>query len=48
MSADTLLKLREWLTLDEAASELSTALAEHVSVADVLRLVLDEKLKLSI
>ena len=48
MSADTLRKLREWLTLDEAASELSTALAEHVSIADVLRLVLDGQLKLSI
>ena len=30
MSPDTLRKLREWLTLKEAASELSTALSEDV------------------
>ena len=48
MSPDTLRKLREWLTLEEAASELSTALSEDVDASDVLRLVLDERLKLSI
>ncbi len=48
MSPDTLRKLREWLTIEEAASELSTALSEHVSASDVLRLVLDGQLKLSI
>ena len=48
MSPDTLRKLREWLTLKEAASELSTALSEDVDASDVLRLVLDERLKLSI
>ncbi len=48
MSPDTLRKLREWLTLEEAASELSTALSEDVDASDVLRLVLDGHLKLSI
>ena len=48
MSPDTLRKLREWLTIEEAASELSAALSEHVSASDVLRLVLDGRLKLSI
>ena len=48
MSPDTLRKLREWLTLEEAASVLSTALSEAVDASDVLRLVLDEQLKLSI
>ena len=48
MSSDTLRKLREWLTLEEAASVLSTALSEDVDASDVLRLVLDEQLKLSI
>ena len=48
MSPDTLCKLREWLTLEEAASELSTALSEDVDASDVLRLVLDERLQLSI
>ena len=40
--------MREWLTLEEAASVLSTALSEDVDASDVLRLVLDEQLKLSI
>ena len=48
MSPDTLRKLREWLTLEEAASELSTALSEDVDASDVLRLVLDGQLQLSI
>ena len=48
MSPDTLRKLREWLTIEEAASVLSTALSEDVDASDVLRLVLDEQLKLSI
>ena len=48
MSSDTLRKLREWVTLEEAASELSTALSEDVDASDVLRLVLDERLQLSI
>ena len=48
MSPNTLRKLREWLTLEETASVLSTALSEDVDVSDVLRLVLDEQLQLSI
>ena len=48
MSPDTLRKLREWLTIEEAASELSTALSEDVDASDVLRLVLDGQLQLSI
>ena len=48
MSPDTLRKLRKWLTIEEAASELSTALSEDVDASDVLRLVLDELLELSI
>ena len=48
MSPDTLRKLREWLTLKEAASELSTALSEDVDASDVLRLVIDGHLQLSI
>ena len=48
MSPDTLRKLREWLTLEEAASELATALSEDVCASDVLRLVLDGHLELSI
>ena len=48
MSPDTLRKLRKWLTLGEAASELATALSEDVDASDVLRLVLDRQLPLSI
>ncbi len=48
MSPDTLRKLREWLTIEETASELSTALSEEVDASDVLRLVLDGQLQLSI
>ena len=48
MSPNTLRKLREWLTLEETASELSTALSEDVDASEVLRLVLDGHIKLSI
>ena len=48
MSPNTLRKLREWLTIGETASELSTALSEDVDASDVLRLVLDGQLQLSI
>ena len=48
MSPDVLRKLRKWLTLEDTASELSTALSEDVDASDVLRLVLDGQLKLSI
>jgi len=43
-----LFKLKEWLTVPEAAKHLSTVLGEEVSVADVLRLSLDGHLKLSV
>lgn len=41
-------KLREWLTIDEAAGELSHAFSHKVSAADVLRLGLDGHLPLSL
>ena len=41
-----LFKLSEWLTLDDAAKHLSTALGEPVKVADVYRLALDGHLTL--
>lgn len=41
-------RLREWLTTEEAAGHLSTALGEEVSVADILRLALDGHLTLSV
>jgi len=44
----TLLKLREWLTVPEAASHLSVVFGEDVTEADVLRLVLDGHLTLSV
>lgn len=43
-----LFKLREWLTVPETAKHLSGLLEEDVTEADVLRLVLDRRLKLSI
>ena len=42
-----LLRLREWLTVDEAARHLSGIASEPVSQADVLRLALDGQLTLS-
>lgn len=42
-----LFKLKEWLTLPDAARHLSIAFGEEVSQADVLRLALDMRLKLS-
>jgi hypothetical protein len=42
-----LFKLKEWLTLEEAASHISTVLGESVNVADIYRLALDNHLKLS-
>jgi hypothetical protein len=41
-------RLREWLTLDEAAGHLSVVLGESVSVADIYRLALDGHLTLSV
>ena len=46
--ADALKKLREWLTIEEAAEELSETLSESVSGSDVLRLAIDRHLKLSL
>lgn len=43
-----LFKLRQWLTLDEAASRLAITFDEAVSVADLLRLALDGQLKISL
>lgn|GEM_PF-487871 len=43
-----LFKLKEWLTVPEAARHLSNLFGEAVSEADVLRLALDGHLKLSV
>lgn len=43
-----LFKLKNWLTIQEAAKHLSGAFTEPVTEADVLRLALDERLKLSV
>ncbi|MFK3725576.1 hypothetical protein ACI2KE_17295 [Pseudomonas monteilii] len=43
-----ILKLREWLTVDEAARRLSASSRESVSEADLLRLALDGHLTLSV
>ncbi|MGF6757476.1 hypothetical protein [Paraburkholderia sp. GAS42] len=42
-----LFKLREWVTLDEAAGHLSSVVSEDVTAADILRLALDGHLVLS-
>jgi hypothetical protein len=41
-------KLREWLTIDQAAQYLSSAIDDEVSQADILRLGLDGHLRLSV
>lgn len=43
-----LLKLKEWLTVADAARHLSIAFGEDVTEADVLRLALDGRLRLSV
>ncbi|MFT3736661.1 MAG: hypothetical protein QM776_16865 [Rhodocyclaceae bacterium] len=43
-----LLQLKEWLTLTEAAKHLSAIFEEEVSESDVLRLALDERIRLSV
>ncbi|WP_434772579.1 hypothetical protein [Pseudomonas entomophila] len=43
-----ILKLREWLTVEEAARRLSISCREDVSEADLLRLALDGHLTLSV
>lgn len=48
LNKSKLLKLKEWLTVPEAARHLSNILDEEVSEADVLRLALDGHLKLSV
>jgi hypothetical protein len=45
---EKLFKMKEWLTLTEAAQRLSILFGEDVNVADVLRLALDGHLKLSV
>ena len=42
-----LFKLKEWLTLEDAANHISTVLGEPVTLADIYRLSLDGHLKLS-
>lgn len=43
-----LLKLKKWLTLSEAAKHLSGICGEEVTEADILRLALDDYLKISV
>src|SRR5207245_5524224 len=45
---NALQKLRDWLTIDEAARELSASIGEPVSGAEILRLTIDGHLKLSL
>lgn len=45
---EKLFKLKEWLTLTDAAQHLSILFGEDVNAADVLRLALDGHLKLSV
>jgi hypothetical protein len=40
-------KLKEWLTVEDAAKHLTTVLGEEISVADIYRLALDKHLTLS-
>ena len=48
MTAFDVLKLREWLTVDEAARRLSTVTSQPVSGASVRRFALDRGLCLSV
>jgi len=43
-----LFKLKEWLTLDEAATHISNVLGESATVADLYRFALDDHLTLSV
>lgn len=43
-----LFTLKEWLTLDDAAKHLSIVFGEEVTLSDVLRLALDNRLTLSV
>jgi hypothetical protein len=43
-----LFKLKEWLTLDEAAAHISNVLGEPATVPDLFRFALDGHLTLSV
>lgn len=43
-----LYSLKEWLTLDDAASHLAAVLSEKVTVADILQLAIQKRIKLSV
>lgn len=43
-----LYSLKEWLTLDDAASHLATVLSEKVTTADILQLAIQKRIKLSV
>ncbi len=43
-----LFKVREWLTLEAAARHLTSVCEEEVTVADILQMVIEEKLTLSV
>ena len=43
-----LFKLKEWLTLDEAANHLSSVFGEPVTIADIYQLALDNHIMLSV
>ena len=43
-----LFKLKEWLTLNEAANHLSSVFGEQVTIADIYRLALDNHIMLSV
>lgn len=43
-----LYSLKEWLTLEDAASHLSSVLSEKVTVADILQLAIQERIRLSV
>ena len=43
-----LLKLKEWLTLEDAVNHISKKLDETITIADLYRLALDGHLKLSL
>ena len=43
-----LFKLKEWLTIPEAAQCLSIVFGENITVPDLLQLAMDEKLPLSV
>lgn len=45
---DKLLKLKKWLTLDEAATRLTSTVDQEITEADILRLGLDGMIRLSV